>query len=377
MTLMISHLFLQQYWWVIISLMASILVFLMFVQGGQTMIFTLPGNDSEKSMIINALGRKWEFTFTTLVTFGGTFFASFPLFYATSFGGAYWVWTIILFCFIIQAVSYEFRSKAGNIFGKNTFDSFLMINGSLGPFLIGCAVSTFFTGSQFSLNEMNQVTWQTPWYGLEALADFRNLALGFAVLFLSRINGLFFLINTIDNEAIRNKAQARSIVNSLVFLIFFLYFLVSILLSDGYAYDASGKISAVDHKYLNNFVEMPVIIIVFLTGVIGVLYGIAITVFKKSIKGIWFTGTGTILAVFALFIISGFNGTSFYPSVHDPKSSLTISNASSSYFTLKTMMFFSFVIPFIFTYIWYTWKALTSKKITEEEMKMNSDAHKY
>lgn len=376
MTLLLSNLFLQHYWWVIIALFAGTLVFLLFVQGGQSMIFSLPSGDLEKTMMINSLGRKWEFTFTTLVTFGGTFFASFPLFYATSFGGAYWVWTVILFSFIIQAVSYEYRSKAGNIFGKNTFDMFLMINGSIGPFLIGVAVGTFFTGSLFSLDEMNRVNWLSPWRGLEALADFRNLALGFAVLFIARVNGLLFMINTIDYELIRKKALSRVPVNSLIFLIFFLYFVISLLMSEGYAYDPDGKITALPHKYLNNFLEMPFIMSIFLLGVAGVLYGISVSIFRKSIDAVWFTGPGTILAVFALFIISGFNGTAFYPSKYDPGSSLTIENASSSFFTLKTMMFVSFVIPGIIAYIWYAWNALTSKKITEAEM-TGSEEHKY
>jgi cytochrome d ubiquinol oxidase subunit II len=269
MTLMISHLMLQQYWWIIISLLAGILVFLMFVQGGQSLIFSLPGTDLEKSMIINALGRKWEFTFTTLVTFGGTFFASFPLFYATSFGGAYWVWTIILFSFIIQAVSYEYRSKAGNILGRNTFDAFLMVNGAVGPFLLGTAVSTFFTGAMFSLDEMKQVTWHTNWYGLEALTDFRNLSLGFATLFLVRTNGLLFLINTIDHDDIRKKSMVRVWPNSLVFLIFFLYFIITLLLSAGFSYEANGIIMNEKFKYLHNFLDMPIVLLFFLAGVAG------------------------------------------------------------------------------------------------------------
>jgi cytochrome d ubiquinol oxidase subunit II len=376
MTLLVTHLFLQQYWWVIISLLASILVFLMFVQGGQSMIFTLPGNESEKTMLVNSLGRKWEFTFTTLVTFGGAFFASFPLFYATSFGGAYWVWTVILFIFIIQAVSYEYRSKAGNIFGKKTFDTFLLINGSLGPFLIGTAVGTFFTGSMFSLGEMNQVNWQTPWRGLEALANVRNVSLGFAVLFLARVNGLLFLINTIDSDSLRHKSSRRTLINSLLFLVFFLYFLVSLLVSEGYSFDSgTGLVTPEKFKYLHNFLEVPVSLVLLLLGVAGVLYGIGITVLKKSSKGIWYTGPGTVLAVLSIFFVAGFNNTAFYPSVYDLQSSLTINNASSSFFTLKVMMFVSFTVPFIFAYIWYAWNVLTSKKITEEEM--NGEGHKY
>jgi cytochrome bd ubiquinol oxidase subunit II len=374
MTPLITHLFLQQYWWVIISLMGSALVFLMFVQGGQSMMFTLPSDDTERNMMVNALGRKWEYTFTTLVVFGGTIFASFPLFYATSFGGAYWLWTIILFSFIIQAVSYEYRSKAGNIFGRLTFDTFLMVNGSLGPFLIGVAVGTFFTGAAFSLNSMNQVTWHNEWRGLEALGNVKNLLLGFSVLFLVRLNGLLFLMNTIADESLRKRTSAVTLYNALIFLVFFITFVVMLLLSDGYS-DASGSIVVENNKYLANFLAMPLILVIFLAGVVAVLAGIAVTVFRKSIMGIWLTGPGTILAVFALLMTAGFNNTAFYPSVHDTSSSLTIINASSSLFTLKTMMYFSFTAPFIFAYIWYAWNAITDKKITQEEIK--SLEHKY
>ncbi|HLP74761.1 MAG TPA: cytochrome d ubiquinol oxidase subunit II, partial [Bacteroidales bacterium] len=242
---MITYLFLQQYWWVIISLMAGILVFLMFVQGGQSLIFNLPENESERTMLVNSLGRKWEFTFTTLVVFGGTFFASFPLFYATSFGGAYWLWTVILFSFIIQAVSYEYRTKKGNILGQKTFETFLLINGSIGPFLIGVAVGTFFTGSAFSLDDMNSVTWHSSWRGLEALANFKNILLGLSVLFLARVNGLLFLMNTIDSERIRVRASKMLILNSLIFLVFFLVFLGTLLASDAYAYNEAGQVAAI------------------------------------------------------------------------------------------------------------------------------------
>ena len=376
MTAMISQLFLQHYWWIIVSILASLLVFLMFVQGGQSMIYSLPQNEIQKTMILNSLGRKWEFTFTTLVTFGGAFFASFPLFYATSFGGAYWVWIAILFSFIIQAVAYEFRSKPHNILGKRTFDMFLFLNGSLGPFLIGVAVATFFTGAMYSLNLMNQVRWATPWYGLEALLSLRNLSLGFAVLFLVRINGILYLINTIDDEALLKRSVRGVTVNSIPFLIFFLFFVVSLLVSKGFAADpVSGSISVEKFKYLHNFIEMPVVLILFLAGVAGVLYGIGITLFKRSLSGIWFSGAGTVLAVFSLFLVAGFNGTSFYPSLSDLQSSLTIRNASSSLFTLKTMMYVSFIIPLVLGYIWYAWKAINNSKITEEEM--NSEEHKY
>ncbi len=376
MTAMISQLFLQHYWWIIVSILASLLVFLMFVQGGQSMIYSLPQNEIQKTMILNSLGRKWEFTFTTLVTFGGAFFASFPLFYATSFGGAYWVWIAILFSFIIQAVAYEFRSKPHNILGKRTFDMFLFLNGSIGPFLIGVAVATFFTGAMYSLNLMNQVRWATPWYGLEALLNLRNLSLGFAVLFLVRINGILYLINTIDDEALLKRSVRGVTVNSIPFLIFFLFFVVSLLVSKGFAADpVSGSISMEKFKYLHNFIEMPVVLILFLAGVAGVLYGIGITLFKRSLSGIWFSGAGTVLAVFSLFLVAGFNGTSFYPSLSDLQSSLTIRNASSSLFTLKTMMYVSFIIPLVLGYIWYAWKAINNSKITEEEM--NTEEHKY
>lgn len=376
MTIMISHLFLQNYWWIIVSVLASLLVFLMFVQGGQTFIFSLPKSDLQKSMIVNTMGRKWEFTFTTLVTFGGAFFASFPLFYATSFGGAYWVWIAILFSFIIQAVAYEFRSKPRNVFGQKTFDVFLLLNGSLGPFLIGTAVATFFTGAMFSLNNMNQVQWATPWYGLEAVLSIRNLSLGFAVLFLARINGLLYIINSIDDDDLIKMSFKSLLLNCVPFLIFFLYFVISLLLSEGFAANpVTGSVTLEKFKYLHNLLQMPLVLIVFLTGVIGVLFGIGISLFRKSTNGIWFSGGGTILAVFSLFLVAGFNGTSFYPSIFDLKSSLTIRNASSSIFTLKTMMFVSFIIPFVFAYIWYAWRSINNTRITAEEM--NSEEHKY
>ena len=376
MTTMISYLFLQHYWWIIVSLLASLLVFLMFVQGGQSMIFSLPENKSQKAMIVNTMGRKWEFTFTTLVTFGGAFFASFPLFYSTSFGGAYWVWIAILFSFTIQAIAYEFRSKPNNILGQKTFDLFLFLNGSLGPFLIGVAVATFFTGAMFKLNVMNQVHWATAWYGLEALLNPRNLALGFAVLFLARINGLLYIINTIDDDELISRSKKRLINNSITFLIFFLFFVISLLFSKGFAADPmTGTISVEKFKYMHNFIQMPVVLILFLTGVVSVLFGIGITIFRKSMSGIRFTGAGTVLSVFSLFLIAGFNGTSFYPSLFDLQSSLTIRNASSSLFTLKTMMYVSFIIPLVLVYIWYAWNAINNNKITEEEM--NSEEHKY
>ena len=376
MTPIISQLFLQHYWWVIISVLASALVFLMFVQGGQSVIYSLPGNNTQKTMIVNSLGRKWETTFTTLVTFGGAFFASFPLFYATSFGGAYWVWIAILFSFTIQAIAYEYRSKPNNILGQKTFDLFLFLNGCLGPFLIGVAVATFFTGAMFSLNDMNQVHWATTWYGLEALLNIRNLALGFTVLFLSRINGFLYIIFTISDEELFHRSVKAIIINAVPFLVFFLFFVISLLISDGFAADrVTGLITTEEFKYFHNLLEMPFVLLLFLVGVVDVLAGIGITVLRKSRHGIWYTGTGTVLTVFALFLIAGFNGTSFYPSLHDMQSSLTINNASSSLFTLKTMMFVSFIIPVVLVYIWYAWKAINKDKITEAEM--NDGEHKY
>lgn len=375
MTAIISQLFLQHYWWVIISVLASLLVFLMFVQGGQSVIYSLPQNEHQKTMIVNTLGRKWETTFTTLVTFGGAFFASFPLFYATSFGGAYWVWIAILFSFTIQAIAYEYRSKPDNFLGRKTFELFLFLNGSLGPFLIGVAVATFFTGAMFELNSMNQVKWATTWYGLEALLNVRNLSLGIAVLFLTRINGLLYIIYSVDDEPLFKRSVKAILINSIPFLIAFLFFVISLLVSDGFAADSQGIIAIEKFKYLHNLLQMPVVLILLVAGVIGVLFGIGITIFKKSQKGVYYTGSGTVLAVFALFLVAGFNGTSFYPSLHDLQSSLTINNASSSEFTLKAMMFVSFIIPGVLLYIWYAWKAINKDKITEEEM--NEGGHKY
>lgn len=375
-TIMISHLFLQSYWWIIVSLLASLLVFLMFVQGGQSFIFTLPGNEMQKTMIVNTVGRKWDLTFTTLVTFGGAFFASFPLFYATSFGGAYWVWIAILFSFILQAVAFEFRSKPNNVFGQNTFDTFLLLNGALGPLLIGTAVATFFTGSQFSLDNMNRVKWASSWYGLEAVLDVRNLALGLAVFFLSRVNGLLYIINSIEDEDVKNRALKKLPLNAVLFLVPFLFFVIAILLSQGFAADPeTGTISMEKYKYLHNLIQMPLVLIIFLSGVAGVLYGLFIAIFKKNNSAVWFTSLGTVLAVFAVFMLAGFNGTSFYPSAYDLQSSLTIRNASSSEFTLRTMMFVSFLVPFVLAYIWYAWKSINVTKITEEEMGNNE--HKY
>lgn len=376
MTAALSHAFLQEYWWLIVSVLASLLVFLMFVQGGQTFIFSLARNELQRTMIVNSMGRKWEFTFTTLVTFGGAFFASFPLFYSTSFGGAYWVWMAILFSFIIQAVSYEFRSKPGNIFGRKTFDVFLLLNGLLGPFLIGVAVATFFTGANFSLNQLNQVTWQNEWRGLEAVWSLRNLSLGFAVLFLARLLGLMYIINSVDDDDLIGRSRKCVLINAIPFLVSFLFFVVTLLISDGYVYgEAITEVTAVKFRYLHNLLQMPPVLIMFLLGTVLVLISVYIGALTKSTAAIWYGGAGTILAVLALFLIAGYNNTAFYPSLHNLDHSLTIRNASSSWFTLRVMFFVSLAIPFVVAYIWVAWKAVSNRRIDAGEME--TDGHKY
>ena len=378
MTASVSYLFLQHYWWVIGGLLASLLVLLMFVQGGQTFILGLGKKDAEKTMIVNALGRKWEFTFTTLVTFGGAMFASFPLFYATSFGGAYWVWMTILFSFIIQAVAYEFRSKPNNFLGAKTYEVFLFVNGLIGPLLIGVAVATFFTGSAFRLDEMNHVIWQSPWKGLEAVANPINVSLGLAVLFLTRILGLLYLMNTIDDPELNERARKKLLANTIVFLVFFLTFVIWMVLAKGYAYDPDTKnVFMEPFKYLHNLLQMPVVLVIFLVGVVLVLWGLFLALFKGSNNAIWHTGIGTVLTVFALFLVVGFHHTAFYPSSYDLQSSLTIENASSSYFTLKVMAWVSILVPFVLAYIWYAWKAINVKKITKEEVTAAGETHMY
>lgn len=372
----LSHLALQQYWWVIISLLGAVFVFLTFVQGGQTLLFTIGKSENEKTILINVLGRKWEFTFTTLVTFGGAFFASFPLFYATSFGGAYWVWFAILIAFVLQAVSYEYRKKPGNLLGTKTFEVFLFLNGLLGTVLIGTAVGTFFNGAQFSLNELNHVEWHTPYRGLEAVLTIHNVVLGLTVFFLSRILGLLYFIFTVDHSEIVERSRKQLLYNTIPFLVFFLWFVIQLILKDGFAVDpATSKIFMEKYKYLHNLLQMPLNTLFFVVGAVGVLWGIFITLFRKSSKGFWFTGSGTVLTVFALFILAGFNHTAFYPSAYDLQSSLTIQNASSSHFTLVAMSYVSLLIPFILAYIIYFWKAMNKKKIDEKEI--GEEAHLY
>lgn len=365
----LSQLALQQYWWLIVSLLGAIFVFLTFVQGGGTMLFTIAKNEDEKTLLINALGRKWEFTFTTLVTFGGAFFASFPLFYSTSFGGAYWVWFAILISFVIQAISYEYRKKENNFLGARTFEIFLFINGLLGPLLVGTAVGTFFNGAMFSLNDMNHVSWGTPFRGLEAVLNFHNVALGLSVLFLSRILGLLYFMNAIDNRSIYDRSKRHILYNTVPFLVFFLYFVIALLFKDGYAYDPkNGQISVEAYKYLHNLIEMPINTLLLLAGVAAVLWGIVSSYLKGGTKGIWFTGAGTVLTVWALLILSAFNNTSFYPSIYDMQSSLTIVKASSSHFTLTAMSYVSLFVPFVIAYIWIAWKAINSKQISTQDL---------
>lgn len=373
----LSHLVLQQYWWIIVSLLGSVLVFLMFVQGGQTLIGNLGKNETERTILVNSLGRKWEFTFTTLVTFGGAFFASFPLFYASSFGGAYWVWILILFAFVIQAVSYEFRTKAGNFLGQKTYEAFLLVNGFLGTILIGTAVGTFFTGSQFSLNAMNQVTWEGPARGLEAALNIQNLSLGLAVFFLSRVLATLYFMNNVDEETIFTRSKRHLLINTVPFLIFFLFFLVRLMFIEGYAYNAETKMVFLEkYKYLHNFLDMPLVMAFLLLGVVGVLYGIGISLLKKKCtKGIWFAGSGTILTVMSLFLIAGFNHTAFYPSSFDLQSSLTIENSSSSKFTLTAMSYVSLMVPFVIAYMWYAWWSMNKKKINRDELKAEDNLY--
>ncbi|RKE03616.1 cytochrome d ubiquinol oxidase subunit II [Marinifilum flexuosum] len=367
----LSHLALQQYWWVIDSLLGSILVFLMFVQGGQTLIYRLGKSDEERTLLINALGRKWEFTFTTLVTFGGAMFASFPLFYSTSFGGAYWVWMAILFCFIIQAVAYEFRSKPSNVWGAKTFEVFLFINGLLGTILIGTAVGTFFNGAEFTVNELNQSRWANPYGGLEAVLNLHNVALGLTVFFLARLLGSLYFMNHIEHEAIFNRSKKQLLYCGIPFLVVFLFFAIRLLVMDGFAIDAeTGTVSVEAYKYLHNFLAMPLVLILFLVGVVLVLFGLIKSYLaEKYTKGIWFTGGGTILVVFTLFLLAGFNHTAFYPSNADLQSSLTIQNASASHYTLTAMSYVSLMVPFVIAYIVWAWRAINNKKLDLEELR--------
>ena len=383
---MITYSFLQQYWWFLVSLLGALLVFLMFVQGANSLIFSLGHTAEERRMVINSTGRKWELTFTTLVTFGGAFFASFPLFYSTSFGGAYWLWMIILFSFVLQAVSYEFQNKLGNFLGPKTFQWCLIINGVVGPLLLGGAVATFFNGSNFIIEKNNLVdvegvtpiisSWANASHGLDALLDPWNLIFGLAVFFLARILGILYVMNNVNSENIRSRGSVRLIGVTVPFLLLFVAFLVRTLLKDGYAYNSeTGVIFLEPMKYLHNLLDMWYLVAIILVGVVLLLYAIVKTVVSKTyIGGIWFAGVGVVLVVLALLLCAGWNNTAYYPSNIDLQSSLTITNSCSSEFTLRTMALVSILIPFVLAYIAYAWWSSDKKKIDEKDVK---EGHAY
>ena len=381
-----SYTFLQHYWWFIVSLLGAILVFLLFVQGANSVARSLGYTEEGRRIVYNSTGRKWEFTFTTLVTFGGAFFASFPLFYSTSFGGAYWLWMIILFTFVLQAVSYEFQNKIGNILGPKTFQFFLTLNGIVGPLLLGGAVATFFEGSNFIIAKDNMVDaaaitpiisrWANASHGLDALLNPWVLVFGFAVVFLARVLGILYIINNVDNENIRSRASVRLIGAAVPFVVLFVAYLVHLLVKEGYAINASGLVYMEPYKYLHNMIEMWGLLVLLLSGVIMVLFGIIYTIIsKRFIAGIWQAGLGTIFTVLALLLLAGWNNTAYYPSTADLQSSLTLANSCSSEFTLRTMFYVSLLVPFVLAYIFYAWRAIDKKKITKEEIQ--GDDHAY
>ena len=379
---MITYQLLQQYWWLLVSLLGALVVFLMFVQGANTQIFNLGRTEEERALIVNSTGRKWEFTFTTLVTFGGAFFASFPLFYSTSFGGAYWVWMLILFSFVLQAVSYEFQSKIGNFLGKNTYRWCLVLNGVLGPVLLGTAVGTFFHGANFVVNKevmTDQLApaisqWTTGWHGLEAVANPWNVVLGLVVFFLSRVLGSLYMLNNIADDTLTPRIRRQVLSDTAPFLVLFLAFAAHLLTMDGWAVDANtGVVSMEPCKYLHNFLALPLVLVLFLVGVVLVLVGIARTIFSTTyLRGIWFTGIGAVLAVWGLLLIAGLNNTAYYPSLADAQSSLTLANSCSSEFTLTAMSVVSIAIPFVLAYIVYAWYSIDRKSLTKDELK---DSH--
>ena len=381
-----SYTFLQHYWWFIVSLLGAILVFLLFVQGANSVARSLGYTEEGRRIVYNSTGRKWEFTFTTLVTFGGAFFASFPLFYSTSFGGAYWLWMIILFTFVLQAVSYEFQNKIGNILGPKTFQFFLTLNGIVGPLLLGGAVATFFEGSNFIIAKDNMVDaaaftpiisrWANASHGLDALLNPWVLVFGFAVVFLARVLGILYIINNVDDENIRSRASVRLIGAAVPFVVLFVAYLVHLLLKEGYAINASELIYMEPNKYLNNLIEMPLLLVLLVAGVVLVLFGVIYTVLNKHfIAGIWHSGFGVVFVVLSLLLVAGWNNTAYYPSTADLQSSLTLANSCSSEFTLRTMFYVSLLVPFVLAYIFYAWRAIDKKKITKEEIA--SDDHAY
>ena len=374
---MITYTFLQQYWWFLIALLGGLLVFLLFVQGGNALIFFAGKNEKERELIINSTGRKWELTFTTLVTFGGAFFASFPLFYSTSFGGAYWVWILILITFVFQAVSYEFQGKAGNLLGRNAFRVFLTLNGFLAPLLIGTAVGTFFTGSQFIVNTaaVGDIAapvisrWANDWHGLEAVAEPFNVGFGLMVMFLAVSLGALYMINNIDNDRLLSQLRRSLSIGFVGFLLSLVFVLVNLLTMEGFAVDADGVIVMEEYKYLHNFLQMPVVLTMFLVGAVLLVAGVVTTLLKSSFaRGIWLAAPGTVLAVMALFMVAGYNNTAYYPSIADLQSSLTLVNSSSSEFTLRTMAIVSLIIPFVVAYIAYFWRQMDKKSLTVEEL---------
>ncbi|MGC9519309.1 MAG: cytochrome d ubiquinol oxidase subunit II [Desulfuromonadaceae bacterium] len=360
---------LQHLWWLIVSVVGALFIFLTFVQGGQTLLLNVPESEDEKSLMINSLGRKWELTFTTLVLFGGAFYASFPLFYASSFGGAYWVWIAILFTFIIQAVSYEFRTKPGNLLGQKTFERFMFINGSIGILLIGAAVGTFFTGSAFTLNDYNLVQWEHPLRGLEAAFSLFNLSLGLFLVFLARTLGALYLSNNLDEAGLVQRLKNSAGNNFVCALPFLVYVLVRLVTMDGYALNpADGSIFIEPNKYLHNLVEMPLTLILLLAGLVLVITGVMLNYFTESVRGIWPAGLGTVLTVLAIFFLAGYNNTAFYPSRVDLNSSLTIFNASSSHYTLTMMSYVALMIPFVLGYIIWVWRQMDSRKLSLMEV---------
>jgi cytochrome d ubiquinol oxidase subunit II len=378
-----SYTFLQNYWWFLIALLGGLLVFLMFVQGANLQLGNRTFSDLQKRMVLNSTGRKWELTFTTLVTFGGAFFASFPLFYSTSFGGAYWVWVLLLLSFVFQAVAYEFQNKKENLIGVKGFRTALMVNGFLAPFLVGTAVGTFFTGSDFTVNKVAIAdpsspvisTWGNNWHGLEALGQFHAVLLGCTLMFLTCILGALYILNNIDDKQIHSQVRRTVKLCIIPFLLFFLCWLVILLVGVGYAVDEAGVVSLEKYKYLHNFLQMPAVLILFLVGVVLVLWGIFQGAFTQSRGGIWPAGIGTVLVVMAVFFIAGYNGTAYYPSCTDLQSSLTIRNSSSSQFTLQVMFWVSLLIPFVLAYIVYAWHQMDKKKITPDEI--SDTPHKY
>ncbi len=374
---MITYEILQHYWWFLIALLGGLLVFLLFVQGGNALIFLAGKSEDERQLIVNSTGRKWELTFTTLVTFGGAFFASFPLFYSTSFGGAYWVWILILITFVFQAVSYEFQSKAGNLLGKNTFRVFLTINGCLAPLLIGAAVGTFFTGSDFyvdkgAIADIGAPTisrWGNDLHGLEAVTNAFNVEFGLMVLFLTVSLGALYLINNVANDKLAQQLRRSLKVSFVLFLVMFLLVAYNLVTMEGFAVDASGEVYMEEGKYLNNLLAMPEVLVLLLAGAVMVVVGVVATLMRKDFRrGIWLAGPGTIFAVMALFMLVGYNNTAYYPSTADLNASLTIANSSSSEFTLRTMAVVSLIIPFVVAYIAYFWRKMDKKALTSEEL---------